>query len=148
VVDTGIGMDATTLSRAFEPFFTTKGFGKGTGLGLSMVHGIAAQSGGAARVRSQLGAGTVVEIWLPRISQPRQPCDTPGLPASAVARGLQDGTVLVCDDEQSVREFIATALRDDGYRVLEAAAGRAALAVLETEEAIDLLVTDFAMPGM
>jgi PAS domain S-box-containing protein len=148
VADTGVGMDAITLSRAFEPFFTTKGFGKGTGLGLSMVHGIAAQSGGATRVRSRLGAGTVVEIWLPRINQPRQSFSALETLHVATARGHRDGTILVCDDEQPVREFVATALRDDGYRVLEAAVGRAALAVLETEEPIDLLVTDLAMPGM
>jgi signal transduction histidine kinase/ActR/RegA family two-component response regulator len=145
VADTGSGMDEATLARAFEPFFTTKGVGKGTGLGLAMVHGIAAQSGGAARIRSTLGVGTTVEIWLPRAQR---------LDVARQMRLLDDkpapghGTVLVCDDEPAVREFVATVLRECGYRVVEAAGGRAALSILHTDEPVDVLVVDFAMPEM
>jgi CheY-like chemotaxis protein len=145
VADTGIGMDEATLARAVEPFFTTKDVGKGTGLGLSMVHGIAVQSGGAMRIRSRLGRGTTVEIWLPRSLES---ADEAG---RAAIRPLErgDATILVCDDNQSVREFASEALEDSGYHVIAAENGQSALAVIENEATpLDLLLVDFAMPGI
>jgi CheY-like chemotaxis protein len=143
--DTGEGMDETTLARAFEPFFTTKGIGKGTGLGLSMVHGTVAQSGGAVRIRSRPEHGTAVELWLPRSREailPAPAAETAGAPE----RG--DGTILVCDDDPSVRQFVTEALQNSGYRSITTVDGPSALAVLDAETPVDLLLVDFAMPGM
>jgi CheY-like chemotaxis protein len=145
VSDTGVGMDEVTLARAVEPFFTTKDVGKGTGLGLSMVHGIVVQSGGAMRIRSRPGEGATVEMWLPRS---QQLAETAGRAAPLPAdRG--DATILVCDDNPSVREFATEALEDFGYRVIATENGPSALAVIEDENTpVDLLLVDFAMPGM
>ena len=145
VSDTGHGIPADLLQKVFDPFFTTKSVGKGTGLGLSQVYGIATQSGGTVRIDSTVGVGTTIEIWLPVTEavdrlRPRDlpPEETP----------LSEGErVLVIDDDPSVRRFIVQCLRSLGYRVAEAAAGAEGLARLE-EEAPDLLVVDFAMPGM
>jgi CheY-like chemotaxis protein len=138
-------MDETTLTRAVEPFFTTKGVGKGTGLGLSTVHGIAVQSGGAMRIRSRSGHGTTVELWLPRSAE--QPLQEATGPRQALARG--DATVLVCEDYETVREFTREALQDAGFKVVVTENGPAALAALDDEHgSVDLLVVDFAMPGM
>jgi CheY-like chemotaxis protein len=138
-------MDEATLARAVEPFFTTKDVGKGTGLGLSMVHGIVVQSGGAMRIRSRPGEGATVEMWLPRS---QQLAETAGRAAPLPAdRG--DATILVCDDNPSVREFATEALEDFGYRVIATENGPSALAVIEDENTpVDLLLVDFAMPGM
>jgi signal transduction histidine kinase/CheY-like chemotaxis protein len=145
VSDTGTGMDAATLARATEPFFTTKDPGKGTGLGLAMMQGVVAQSGGATRLRSTLGAGTEVEVWLQRTQLP-----------SAVSTGhgqtyipAQTGeTILVCDDDLSVLEFLGDALKGAGYRVVSVHDGRSVLPALEANPSIRLLVVDFAMPEM
>jgi signal transduction histidine kinase/CheY-like chemotaxis protein len=145
VSDTGTGMDAATLARATEPFFTTKDPGKGTGLGLAMMQGVVAQSGGATRLRSTLGAGTDVEVWLQRTQLP-----------SAVSTGhgqtyipAQTGeTILVCDDDLSVLEFLGDALKGAGYRVVSVHDGRSVLPALEANPSIRLLVVDFAMPEM
>jgi signal transduction histidine kinase/CheY-like chemotaxis protein len=145
VSDTGEGMDDATLARAFEPFFTTKGVGKGTGLGLSMVYGTIAQSGGAVRIRSKVGHGTEVELWLPRSRASQavvQAAEATGTPEPA------DGAILVCDDDSGVRQFIADALQKSGYQSIAAEDGPAALAILDTDTPVDLLLVDFAMPGM
>jgi CheY-like chemotaxis protein len=145
VADTGIGMDEGTLARAVEPFFTTKEVGKGTGLGLSMVHGIVVQLGGAMRIRSRLGRGTTVEIWLPRSLEAADEVDR------AASRPLErgDATVLVCDDNASVREFAVEALQHAGYRVIVTESGPPALELIADEKTpVDLLLVDFAMPGM
>ncbi|WP_267396121.1 MULTISPECIES: PAS domain-containing hybrid sensor histidine kinase/response regulator [unclassified Sphingomonas] len=143
--DTGTGMDEATLARATEPFFSTKGVGKGTGLGLSMIHGLAAQSGGTLRLDSRLGAGTAVELWLPATDERARVADGVGaepIPAQRAA------TVLLVDDEDIVRFATADMLRDIGYRVVEASSASQALIVLQGSSAIDLLVTDYLMPGM
>lgn len=144
VADTGHGMDEPTLRRAVEPFFSTKGPGQGTGLGLSMVHGLAAQSGGALDIRSAPGEGTTATLWLPVSAQPagvpevrREAVPIPG-----------SGVVLLVDDEALVLESTAAMLEDLGYDVLRATAGEAALAMLAAHPEIAVVITDYAMPGM
>jgi PAS domain S-box-containing protein len=145
VSDTGMGMDAETLRRAVEPFYTTKSVGKGTGLGLSMVHGLAAQSGGALVLESTPGQGTVATIYLPaapgQAVAPR--ADVAALPAAG-----RELTVLLVDDEDLVRMGLRDSLAALGHTVVEAASGEAALRTLSTEPAIGLVVTDFMMPNM
>lgn len=144
VADTGKGMDTGTLERASEPFFTTKGSGQGTGLGLAMARGFAQQSGGDFLIESALGRGTTVTLWFPeseRATEATRP-DAHAMHGSAPAR------VLVADDDPIVREVLAWQLIAHGYRVTQASDGLAALAELEAGNVPDLLVTDFAMPGM
>ncbi|GJD48531.1 Sensor histidine kinase RcsC [Methylobacterium crusticola] len=147
VADTGIGMDAATLAKATEPFFTTKGPGKGTGLGLSMVQGLVAQSGGALRVASTPGQGTSVDLWLPAARPAPAPAPVP-VPPPAPLAAVPACTVLVVDDDGLVRTGTAAMLEDLGHVALEASSAREALALLEAERGIDVVVTDHAMPGM
>jgi signal transduction histidine kinase/CheY-like chemotaxis protein len=145
VRDTGTGMDRQTLARAVEPFYSTKGVGKGTGLGLSMVHGLAAQLGGALHLRSRPGEGTVAEIWLPQASEA---ADAEGLDARPPVQAPRDATILLVDDEELVRIGTAEMLADLGYRVIEATSGAEALRLLRGGDAPDLMITDYLMPGM
>ncbi len=146
VSDTGVGMDEATLRRAAEPFFTTKGAGKGTGLGLSMVHGVAAQSGGAMRITSRSGDGTTVELWLP-VSEAAE--DTVADPRTAISGSLgRQCRVLVVDDDPLVVASTAAMLEDLGHIVVEALSGARALDLLKLGTNIDVVVTDHAMPGM
>lgn len=146
VTDTGEGMSETTLARAQEPFFTTKGIGKGTGLGLSMVHGFTAQSGGTMRIKSQPGKGTSVTIWLPRAKEGSKASnlDIP-LTQPKEARSLR---VLLVDDDILVSMGAADMLLDLGHRVTEVQSGPHALKLLESDAPFDIVVTDYAMPGM
>jgi CheY-like chemotaxis protein len=145
VVDTGEGMDDETLRRAAEPFFTTKGIGKGTGLGLSMVHGFAAQSGGRLLLRSQKDKGTTAELLLPVAKISAQPV----VPEQAApAQSLRPLTILVVDDDSLVLMNTVAMLEDLGHTVFEAWSGKDALESLRREDAIDLVVTDQAMPKM
>jgi len=146
VIDTGVGMDASTLKRAIEPFFSTKGLGKGTGLGLSMVHGLAAQSGGALKLSSTPGIGTRAELWLPAADEEAAANEQVHVEAVLAAR---PATVLLIDDEELVRAGTAEMLMDLGYSVIQVGSGVEALAVLRTREIdIDVLVTDYLMPAM
>jgi signal transduction histidine kinase len=144
VSDTGTGISPEVLSRVFDPFFTTKPVGKGTGLGLSQVYGIVRQAGGTARIQSEPGAGTTVELWLPMRER---------MVALAEAAQLEEEgaemheRILVIEDDIDVRNFLVDCLKMLGYRVTEAAHGRAGLACLK-DDAPDLLMVDFAMPGM
>jgi CheY-like chemotaxis protein len=144
VSDTGTGMSPTTMARAFDPFFTTKPLGKGTGLGLSMIYGFAQRSGGHIQLRSKLGRGTTVTIYLPRHAGPVDGA-ADVRPEVRPARG--NAIVLVVEDEQSLRMIIADLLSDLGYTVLEAGDGRSALKILEAGTLIDLLITDVGLPG-
>ena len=148
VRDSGTGMDQATQTRVFEPFFTTKPPGKGTGLGLSTVYGIVAQSGGAVTIDSTPGRGTCMTILLPRVDatpSPRRPSGS----VAAIPESGALGTVLVADDEESVRVAVARILRKAGYRVLVAANGQEALGAAESYgEPIEILLTDLSMPGM
>ncbi len=146
VSDSGTGMPPDVIARAFDPFFTTKPAGQGTGLGLSMIYGFARQSGGQARIRSEVGQGTTVSITLPRHAGAAEMPVTAVRPAAA-PRGERGEAVLIVDDEQSVRLLVGEVLRDLGYAALEAVDGAAALRVLRSDARIDLLVTDVGLPG-
>jgi CheY-like chemotaxis protein len=145
VSDTGIGMKPEILSRAFEPFFTTKKQGRGTGLGLSQVHGLAAQSGGEVRLSSEPGLGTTVSLLLPRAEADASRLQGGSAPGTARAMGLQ---VLLVDDDADVRSLTAEMLAGLGHRPLTAASADAALRMLDDEPETDVLLTDYAMPGM
>ena len=146
-VDTGTGMDDNTRARIFEPFFTTKPPGQGTGLGLSTVYGIVQQSGGGIAVESTIDHGSTFRVYLP-LAEDEQ--ETPLVPPRPPRRvGESQGTVFVAEDEEAVRVLIRTVLAEAGFRVLEAASGSdAAAMILALEDPIDLLVVDVVMPGM
>jgi PAS domain S-box-containing protein len=147
VEDEGSGISPDILEQVMEPFFTTKDVGKGTGLGLSMVYGFAKQSGGAISIRSQVGKGTRVEIWLPRAPEisAAAPAGAPALAAPGLnSRSL---AIILVDDHEGVRATTAAMLEDLGHRVVEAGDGRELLDRLPDHiDACDLLVTDYAMP--
>jgi PAS domain S-box-containing protein len=146
VQDSGCGMDNETQAHIFEPFFTTKGPGRGTGLGLSTVYGIVTQSGGHIGVSSKLGQGTAVTIDFPRVED-SPTASTPNLPQTSPPQGTE--TVLLVEDEGTVRSVAREVLQMAGYTVLEAATGEEALQRVEQHPgAIHLLVTDVVMPGM
>jgi CheY-like chemotaxis protein len=141
--DTGEGIPPETLARVFEPFFTTKPPGKGTGLGLSQIHGYAIQSGGSARIKSEEGKGTVVELWLPRTDKQPQ-----ARPAASSHAPIPDGLkVLVVEDSEHVRYFACQVLADLGCDVSEASTGDEAIDLLG-ERKFDLIFSDIVMPGM
>ncbi|WP_144111744.1 ATP-binding protein [Paraburkholderia sp. BCC1886] len=144
VADTGSGVPPEVVSRVFDPFFTTKPIGKGTGLGLSQVYGIARQAGGTARLFSEEGVGTTVEIWLPL--RERVAAQTEAV-SDAEANAVGEKRVLVVEDDSEVRAMLVESLRMLGYTVTEAADGRAGLNRLHADNP-DLLMVDFAMPGM
>ncbi|MES2818776.1 MAG: ATP-binding protein [Pseudomonadota bacterium] len=146
VGDTGTGMATQVSERAFDPFFTTKPIGQGTGLGLSMVYGFARQSGGQVRIDSDLGQGTTVSLFLPGHDQAEEPLPD-ALPSAESARAVQDETVLLIDDEASVRMLVREVLEDLGYRVIEAADSLAGLAILQSAVHLDLLISDVGLPG-
>jgi len=146
VSDTGVGMDAETQTHIFEPFFTTKEIGKGTGLGLSTVYGIVKQSGGSIWVYSELEKGTTFKVYLPRVEE-TPVASEPVSGVFASQRGTE--TILLVEDESSIRRLTLKVLESRGYRVLEASNGADALALLRaSEEPIHLLLTDVVMPGM
>jgi len=142
VSDTGVGMSAETLSKAVDPFFTTKPVGEGTGLGLSVIYGFMKQSGGHLRLYSELGQGTTVTLYLPRARQDAIYVDVPRLNSP---RGAGE-TILVVEDDDTVRLIMCDALRDLGYNVLLAAEARPAIAILQSEQRIDLLISDVVLP--
>lgn len=144
VTDTGMGMDAGTLARIFEPFFTTKGVGKGTGLGLATVYGIVRQHQGWVEVASEPGRGSTFTVFLP--AGVRAPAEAvPQTPLAEVAGGLE--TILVVEDDRSVRDLVRSTLQRRGYQVLEAENGPAAVRIWRDHgEQIDLLMTDIVMP--
>jgi len=146
VTDTGTGMSQETISRAFEPFFTTKPLGQGTGLGLSMIYGFAQQSGGQVRIYSELGQGTTVCVYLPRYPGSVAD-DATSVEAVVQSHSDRDETVLIVDDEPSVRMLLTDTLADLGYSSLEAADSATGLEILESDARIDLLITDVGLPG-
>jgi signal transduction histidine kinase/ActR/RegA family two-component response regulator len=146
VSDTGSGMPPDVLSRAFEPFFTTKELGHGTGLGLSQVYGFIKQSGGHVKIYSEVGHGTTVKLYLPRHTRR---VDEDAEESKPIALGEQGEVILVVEDNDDLRAYLAEVLRELGYTVLLAPAGRSALALLEQgSRRIDLLLTDVVMPGI
>jgi len=146
VSDTGCGMDEQTLSRSIEPFFSTKEIGKGTGLGLSMIHGLALQLKGALRLYSDMGRGTSAELWLPIADGAVEAAAAePAAHADASRKRL---TLLFVDDDFLISLSTVALLEDLGHSVIKAASGPAALDVLKSGKAVDLMITDYAMPGM
>jgi signal transduction histidine kinase len=146
VTDTGTGMEEDTVTRAFEPFFTTKEVGKGTGLGLSMVYGFVKQTGGHLKIYSELGEGTTVKVYLPRMLG--KPLGDEESSEAVAPEGTLAETVLVCEDDDDVRAYSVEVLRELGYRVLEASDGPSALRLLEREDGqVDLLFTDVVLPS-
>jgi PAS domain S-box-containing protein len=146
VADTGTGMSDEVVQRAFDPFYTTKPLGQGTGLGLSMIYGFAKQSGGQVRIVSVEGRGTTIYLLLPRHSEREKIAEIASDLASA-PRAAAGETVLIVDDEPSVRMLVTEVLGDLGYAAIEAADGASALPVLHSDQRIDLLVTDVGLPG-
>jgi len=144
VTDTGMGMDAETAERVFEPFFTTKAVGQGTGLGLSQVYGFIRQSNGHVRIYSEIGHGTTVKLYLPRVTKALVDAGIEEAKASATLGG--DETVLVVEDHDDLRAYSTGVLTELGYTVLEASHGPAALAILAKAGRIDLLFTDVVLP--
>ena len=144
ITDNGAGMSAETIEKAFEPFFTTKETGKGTGLGLSQVYGFIKQSGGHVRIYSEPGEGTTIKLYLPRYLGDEMPA-----PADAPAGSERGGgeTILVVEDDDGVRQYVAESLRDLNYQVLEARDAASALKLLEADKPFDLLLTDVILPG-
>jgi PAS domain S-box-containing protein len=143
ISDTGSGMPPEVMERVFEPFFTTKPEGRGTGLGLSMVYGFVKQSGGHIKVYSEVGHGTTIKIYLPRSFRAE-------VVATETVTGPIEGgteTLLVVEDDPEVRATVVEMLTDLGYRVLKAADGQSALAVIQSGMHVDLLFTDVVMPG-
>ncbi|UYN97815.1 MAG: response regulator [Enhydrobacter sp.] len=145
VVDTGTGMDGETLRRAIEPFFSTKEIGKGTGLGLSMIHGLAVQLDGALRLSSRPGEGTRAELLLP-VAAGQPVAAGPAAQTTAASGGR--ATLLFVDDDFLISLSTVALLEDLGHTVIQANSGARALEVLRSDRAVDLLITDYAMPGM
>jgi signal transduction histidine kinase len=145
VSDTGGGMTADVIARAFDPFFTTKPIGEGTGLGLSMVYGFVRQSGGQARIQSEPGLGAKVSLYLPRYEGGDKIFQPPA--TGQKARPGNGETVLLVDDERSVRLLVNDVLEELGYTVLQAENGAAGLKILESDREVDLLITDVGLPG-
>jgi len=147
VTDTGCGMSPDVVSRAFDPFFTTKPIGQGTGLGLSMVYGFARQSEGYTEIQSVPEAGTSVSVFLPRQQSAQLPEDVIEQERS-IPSTQRGGSVLLVEDEPTVRSVVANVLQDMGYNVLQAHDGPTGRAILETDVELDLLVTDVGLPGL
>jgi CheY-like chemotaxis protein len=146
VSDTGSGMSRDVAEKAFEPFFTTKEVGQGTGLGLPQVYGFVKQSGGHVKIYTELGEGTTLKLYLPRLVVADEPAEAvpERLPQPAGTRGE---SVLVVEDDEDVRSYSADILRALGYRVIEASDGPAALRLFDAEPELRLLFTDVGLPG-
>ena len=148
VSDNGTGMAPDVLERAFDPFFTTKPIGQGTGLGLSMIYGFVRQSGGQCRIYTEIEKGTSICLYLPRHSEASERDETLATPLALPERAAPGETVLVVDDEPSVRMLVMELLDELGYAAIEAGDGASGLKILQSNVRIDLLVTDVGLPGM
>jgi len=146
VSDSGCGMPPDVLARVFDPFYTTKPLGQGTGLGLSMIYGFAKQSGGQVRLYSEVGQGTTAKIYLPR-HQGKAETDEDLAESPPLPRASAGETVLVVDDEPTIRMLVADTLGELGYQAIEVGDAASGLRVLESDAQIDLLITDVGLPG-
>ena len=146
VSDTGAGMKPEVVAKAFDPFFTTKPLGQGTGLGLSMIYGFVRQSGGQVRIYSEPGQGAMVCLYLPRHLGEAEQAEAPAELSEAPRAGAGE-TVLVVDDEPTVRMLVTEVLEELGYAALEAVDGPSGLKLLQSDVRVDLLVTDVGLPG-
>jgi signal transduction histidine kinase/CheY-like chemotaxis protein len=147
VTDTGVGMTGEVSEKAFDPFFTTKSSGVGTGLGLSQVYGFVKQSGGHVRIYSEVGEGTTIKVYLPRYFGAAEPA-RPAVERGALPTNDGSVSILVVEDEEGVRRYSTDALRDLGYRVLEADGAERALEIIDAEPDISILFTDIVMPDI
>ena len=147
VTDTGVGMTGEVSAKAFDPFFTTKKSGVGTGLGLSQVYGFVKQSGGHVKIYSEVNEGTTIKVYLPRYFGAVEPV-RPAAERSALPTNDGSVSILVVEDEEAVRRYSTDALRDLGYRVLEADGARQALEIIDAEPDISILFTDVVMPDI
>ncbi|MFC4309937.1 ATP-binding protein [Steroidobacter flavus] len=147
VCDNGVGMSPEVVSRAFDPFFTTKPIGQGTGLGLSMIYGFTRQSGGYAKIQSDVGKGTTVRLYLPRYHGEHESSQEPETAPVALLPAAREEVVLVVEDEQVVRDLVVDLLAEMGYRSLQAVDGPSGLAILVSDVRIDLLISDVGLPG-
>jgi CheY-like chemotaxis protein len=144
VTDTGVGMPPDVVARAFDPFYTTKPTGQGTGLGLSMIYGFVRQSGGQVRIYTEVGKGTTMCLYLPRYFGSAEEIE------AASTREPEQGfgeTVMIVDDEATVRMLVHETLTENSYRVLEAHDAASAMKILSSEQSLDLLITDVGLPG-
>ncbi len=148
VSDTGTGMEPEIIARAFDPFFTTKPIGQGTGLGLSMLYGFIKQSGGHVRIHSQAGQGTTFKLYLPRDRGRAEDAGADTALVEALPQAERGETVLVVDDEATIRMLVTETLEELGYAAIEACDGPSALRILQGDDRIDLLVTDVGLPGL
>ena len=146
VKDSGTGMSDDVIAKAFDPFFTTKPIGQGTGLGLSMIYGFVKQSHGQVQIASTIGQGTTVRLYLPRCVEHEEDCEAVSSLSDA-PRANRGETVLVVDDEPTIRMLVVELLEDLGYIAREAANGAAALSLLQSRDRLDLLITDVGLPG-
>ena len=146
VSDTGTGMTPEIMAKAFDPFFTTKPIGQGTGLGLSMIYGFAKQSGGQARIASQVGRGTAISLYLPRYQGQAIEAD-PELDSTSATPAERGETILIVDDEPSVRTLLMDVLGGLDYSLIEASDSITGLKILRSDVHIDLLITDVGLPG-
>nr|WP_306456792.1 response regulator [Pseudomonas alliivorans] len=146
ITDNGCGMPEAVISRAFDPFFTTKPIGQGTGLGLSMIYGFSKQSHGHVAIKSEVGRGTTVELFLPRFKG-NQDEDEQNFQSNAVY-AKEGETVLIVEDDPAVRALVSEVLSELGYAFLEAGDSLAAVPILESGQRIDLLISDVGLPGM
>ncbi len=146
VTDTGTGMSPEVMARAFDPFYTTKPLGHGTGLGLSMIYGFMRQSGGEAKIRSEVGVGTTVSLHLERYAG-EEVRDVATIPRPAIVNHRK-AKALVLEDEPSVRVFVIEVLRQRGFDVIAAEDGATALEIVHSPRSLDLLVTDIGLPGL
>jgi PAS domain S-box-containing protein len=147
VTDTGTGMSRETMGKAFEPFFTTKPIGQGTGLGLSMIYGFAQQSGGHVRLSSEIGKGTTIKLYLPSAESTANVALMPSDAEQEPAMGHGE-TVLVVEDDSSVRLLVIDVLNELGYQTIEAEDGNVALPIIDGPRRIDLLISDVGLPGI
>jgi PAS domain S-box-containing protein len=145
VTDNGVGMTSEVIAKAFDPFFTTKDVGHGTGLGLSQVYGFSKQSGGHVKIYSELGDGTTIKLYFPRVHAAVSDRESDAAPL--VAHGSATETILVVEDDPDVRSYGCDSLRDLGYDVIETKDGHAALKVLDSNPQIKVLFTDVGLPG-
>jgi signal transduction histidine kinase len=144
VTDTGVGMPPDVVARAFDPFFTTKPMGQGTGLGLSMIYGFVRQSGGQVRIYTELGTGTTMCLYLPRYLGTADDMEAASI--QEPDKGFGE-TVVIVDDEATVRMLVTEILVENSYRVLEAPDAASAMKILAAKQHIDLLITDVGLPG-
>jgi CheY-like chemotaxis protein len=147
VTDTGVGMTGEVSEKAFDPFFTTKKSGVGTGLGLSQVYGFVKQSGGHVKIYTEVNEGTTIKVYLPRYFGAVEPA-RPALDRTALPTNDGSVSILVVEDEEGVRRYSTDALRDLGYRVLEADGAERALEIIDAEPDISILFTDVVMPDI